>query len=243
MAGDTATTRIMNTLRDMSTELVRLQGVCVPLGERAEARFPELILNRGERMAVTGPSGCGKSTLLNVVSGLLRPGEGVVRVAGCSLGGLRPSELDGFRGRHIGMVHQSFHLLHGFTALENVMAGLRFGRRAAGRKAREEAMTLLDRVGLAGRAGSKTHRMSVGERQRVAIARALAGRPDLLLADEPTGALDPEASEQAMALLEGLCDELNCGWICVTHDLELAARFPRRFSCKDVIHRRGEAAA
>jgi ABC-type lipoprotein export system ATPase subunit len=243
MTGAMDMIRIMNTRRDMSTELVGLENVRVRLGERAEARFPSFMLNRGERMAVTGPSGCGKSTLLNLLSGLLRPDSGEVRVAGRALGGLRPSELDVFRGRHIGMVHQSFHLLHGFTALENVMAGLRFGRRAAGKKAREEGMALLDRVGLADRAGSKTNRMSVGERQRVAIARALAGRPDLLLADEPTGALDPEASEQAMALMEQLCDDLNCGWICVTHDLDLAARFPSQFSCRDVMHRRGEAAA
>jgi ABC-type lipoprotein export system ATPase subunit len=240
---DTIMTTIMGTTMTTTTDLVKLTDVRVTLGERVEARFPDVTLARGERMAVTGPSGCGKSTLLNVLCGLLRPDGGVVRVAGRSLGDLGAGELDVFRGRHIGVVHQSFHLLHGFSALENVMTGLRFGRRASGRRVREEAMDLLDRVGLADQAGAKTNRMSVGERQRVAIARALAGKPDVLLADEPTGALDPEASERAMALLEGLCGEVNCGWVCVTHDLELAKRFPRQLSCAGVIRRTGEAAA
>ena len=243
MNTDMNTTMIMTTTMIMSTDLIELEDVRVSLGERVEARFPNLSLSRGGRMAVTGPSGCGKSTLLNVLSGLVRPDSGVVRVAGTELGTLGAAALDVFRGKHIGMVHQSFHLLHGFTALENVMMGLRFGRRAAGRRVREEAMALLDRVGLADLAGAKTNRMSVGERQRVAIARALAGKPDVLLADEPTGALDPDASERAMALLEGLCEELNCGWICVTHDMDLAKRFPKQFPCAGVIRRRGEAAA
>ena len=233
---------VMSIPMHMATELVELKDVRVALGERTVACFPEFSLSRGERMAVTGPSGCGKSTLLNLVSGLLRPVSGQVRVAGVALESMKPSELDVFRGHHIGMVHQSFHLLHGFTALENVMAGLRFGRRASGRRAGKEARALLDRVGLADQAGLKTHRMSVGERQRVAIARALAGKPDLLLADEPTGSLDPESSARAVELLEGLCDEFGCGWICVTHDPDLAARFPRTFSCREVIRREGIAA-
>lgn len=236
----------MMATTDMPTELIELKDVRVVLGRSDAGRqvtacFPDLVLARGERMAVTGPSGCGKSTLLNVLCGLLRPESGVVRVAGASLGEMGAAELDVFRGRHIGVVHQSFHLLHGFSALENVMMGLRFGRRVAKGGVREEALGLLERVGLADQAGMRTNRMSVGERQRVAIARALAGQPDLLLADEPTGALDPEASERAMALLEALCASFNCGWICVTHDLNLAGRFPRQFSCAGVIRREEEA--
>ena len=233
------TTRVIT----MTTELLALKDVEAVLTAQVRACFPDLTLAYGERIAVTGPSGCGKSTLLNVLCGLLRPEHGTVRVAGKDLVSLPAGALDVFRGRHIGVVHQSFHLLHGFSALENVMMGLRFGRRSPGRRMREEAMALLDRVGLADQAGAKTYRMSVGERQRVAIARALAGKPDLLLADEPTGALDPEASERAMALLEGLCAEVNCGWVCVTHDPDLAKRFPRQFSCAGVIRRTGEAAA
>lgn len=220
--------------------LLHVQGARVLLGRNGRggnvvARLPDLEMAAGERVALTGPSGCGKSTFLNVVSGLRVPDEGAVRVDGTDLARLNPAALDVFRGRKIGFVHQTFHLLHGFSVLDNVMAGLRFGRVVPAGQRKQRALEILDEVGLSHRLRAYPHKLSVGERQRVAIARALAGHPKLLLADEPTGALDPAAGDKAVELMETLCAKLNCGWLCVTHDERLARRFPRRVSCADAI--------
>ncbi|MCC5850373.1 MAG: ABC transporter ATP-binding protein [Verrucomicrobia bacterium] len=220
--------------------LLRVHGARVLLGRNGQggnvvARLPDLEMTPGERVALTGPSGCGKSTFLNVVSGLRALDEGVVQVDGTDLGKLKPAALDVFRGRNIGFVHQTFHLLHGFSVLDNVMAGLRFGRVVPAGQRKSRALEILEEVGLGHRLRAYPQKLSVGERQRVAIARALAGHPKLLLADEPTGALDPVAGGKAVELMENLCAKLNCGWLCVTHDQALAARFPRRISCADAI--------
>lgn len=197
--------------------------------------LPGLVVNGGERLALTGPSGCGKSTLLHLVSGLLRPDSGTIEVLGRDPRRLRQPDLDRFRGTHLGFVFQTFQLLGAFTALENVRIGLRFGRTVPRHFQRDRAVALLERVGLGRRMHLPPRRLSVGERQRVAIARAIANRPRLLLADEPTGALDPATGDGIFSLLEEVCEEDSCALLLVTHDESLAGRLPRRFDCRGLV--------
>lgn len=135
----------------------------------------------------------------------------------------------------MGFIFQSFNLLDSFSALENVMIGMRFGRAYHGAEQQRRATALLDRVGLLRRLHTRPGRLSVGERQRVAIARAIANRPALLLADEPTGALDPTTAEDVFALIREICREEQCALMLVTHDLDLAAKLPRQIDCRGFV--------
>lgn len=180
-----------------------------------------LAIDQGESVAVMGPSGSGKSTLLNLIAGLDRATSGRIRVAGQELGRLNEAGRARLRRRSVGLVFQFFNLLDNLTALENVavaaeLAGAR--RREAVRRAAE----LLDRLGLGDREASFPARMSGGERQRVAVARALINDPPLLLADEPTGALDSQSGEHVLDLLRDL-NRAGRTLVLVTHDPELAA--------------------
>lgn len=198
-------------------------------------RLDDFLLEQGEAVALTGPSGCGKSTLLNLVSGLLSPDSGEIFVQGKDLRRMSSSGLDTFRGRTMGFVFQSFNLLDGFSALENVLIGMRFGRAFPGAEQQRRAAALLDRVGLQRRLHTRPGHLSVGERQRVAIARAIANRPALLLADEPTGALDPATATDIFALIRAICREEQCALTLVTHDLDLAAQLPRQVDCRGLV--------
>ena len=204
-------------------------------GGRIAVRLPDLRLHGGERIALTGPSGCGKSTLLNCIAGLLPLDQGRLTLCGQEVYALSPAARDLLRGSRLGIIHQTFHLLQGFNVLDNVLAGLRFGRSVPQGERKARALDLLEKVGLSHRLRAQPRRLSVGERQRVAIARALAGHPRLLLADEPTGSLDPAAAARAIDLMERLCGDIGCAWLCVTHDERLADRFPQRLSCADMI--------
>ena len=194
-----------------------------------------------EFVAVMGPSGCGKSTLLNLIAGLDTPSEGDVEVAGESLDGKDENDLARMRRRHIGIVFQFFNLLEGMTCLENValpamIAGA--SRKQAERRARD----LLDLLGLADKAGSVPGVLSGGQRQRLAIARALANQPTLLLADEPTGALDSAGGAEVMELFR----RLHAGGqtiLLVTHDREVAAAAQRIAWMRDGRIADGEAEA
>ena len=208
--------------------------------ETVSFQLPHFRLEAGGEVALTGPSGCGKSTLLNLVAGLRRPDAGSIAVGDTDLTTLPSSRLDAFRGRTMGFVFQSFNLLDGFSALENVLVGMRFGRSCPRPERRARAVALLERVGLQRRLDSLPGKLSVGERQRVAIARALANRPALLLADEPTGALDPATAADVFALIREVCQEERCALVLVTHDLELAARLPGRHDCRDLIRHLAE---
>jgi putative ABC transport system ATP-binding protein len=178
----------------------------------------------GEQMVISGRSGCGKTTLLHVISGISRADEGTVTVDGIQIGSLAESVRDRFRADTIGYVFQTFNLLPGFSALENVMLGMTFslGRRDAGR-----AGQLLDRMGLSHRLSHKPGTMSVGEQQRVAVARALANRPKLLLADEPTANVDSGNQQQIVDLIRETCEEENVALLLVTHAPEVADQFQR----------------
>jgi len=180
-------------------------------------------LNRGEQIALRGMSGSGKTTMLNLVAGILKPDHGRIVVAGREITVLSESDRDRFRAETIGYVFQTFNLLQGFSALENVMLGMMFGRGAD----RPVAAKLLDRVGLGARMHYKPRQLSVGQQQRVAVARALANAPQLVLADEPTGNLDPRHASEALQLIREVCHESGAALLLVSHDPEVLGQFSR----------------
>ena len=180
----------------------------------------------GEQVALVGRSGTGKTTLLHILAGILRPDCGEVEVAGARLDQLGESARDRHRGRHIGMVYQTFNLLQPFTALENVLLGALFGRGAGG-DARGRAESLLQKVGLGERMHHRPRELSVGQVQRVAICRALVNDPDLVLMDEPLGNQDKATGGQVLDLLLQIACDGNKTVVMVTHDPESATRMQR----------------
>ncbi len=188
-------------------------------------RVRRLDVARGEQVVLTGSSGSGKSTLLHLIAGLMEPSLGEVVIDGTPMRSLTGSARDRFRGRHIGMVFQTFHLLHGFSAMENVLAAMMFSDLPRGEH-RGRAGELLRRLGIE-RTGALAEELSVGQQQRVAVARALACRPTLVLADEPTASLDPENAAEAVGLLREACREHDAALVCVTHDPSLTGLFDR----------------
>jgi ABC-type lipoprotein export system ATPase subunit len=185
---------------------------------------PHLAVAAGEQVVIRGRSGCGKTTLLNSIAGLTTTDAGKITLKGVELTRLPEAARDRFRARHIGYVFQTFNLLAGFTALENVLLGMTF---TGQRPDRARAADLLDRVGLGHRGHHKPAAMSVGEQQRTAVARALANRPALLLADEPTANIDPAHQQQVIDLLRGVCRDENVAMLLVTHSNEVSDQFER----------------
>jgi putative ABC transport system ATP-binding protein len=185
----------------------------------------------GEAVAIVGPSGSGKSTLLHMMGTLDRPTSGTIEIAGKRVDGLADSALSAVRAHHVGFVFQQFHLLTGYSALDNVADGALYrGLRPETR--RELARHALDLVGLSERANHDAEKLSGGERQRVAVARAVVGRPDIVLADEPTGNLDSRASNAVIKLLTDL-NAAGITLIVISHEREVAERFPRRIELRD----------
>ena len=206
-------------IRDLKRSYVAPDGGVTQVLDVAELDVAE-----GEQVALAGTSGSGKTTLLNVIAGILRPDSGTVRVAGVELGSMSEAQRDAFRARTMGYVFQSFHLLEGYTALENVLLGMVFGAGVDEAHARE----LLGRLGLGERLDHRPSQLSIGQRQRVALARALANRPRLVLADEPTGNLDPASTREALGVIRELCGEVGAGLLIVSHDPAVLAVFDRR---------------
>ena len=196
-----------------------------PNGDRLPIlNVPRLELGPGEQVVIRGQSGGGKTTLLNVIAGLATPDEGRIVIQTTDVTRLHEAARDRFRARHIGFVFQTFNLLAGFSALENVLLGMTFtGQPSDPQRATE----LLQRVGLAHRLTHKPAALSVGEQQRVAVARALVNRPKLLLADEPTANIDPAHQQQVIDLLRGVCRDENVAMLLVTHSDEVARQFER----------------
>jgi len=215
-------------MRNLAGPAIALAGVNLSLGQGAGRvhilKDVALHIGTGEAVGLIGPSGSGKSTLLMVMAGLERPDSGTVLVADAMLGKLDEDELARFRGRNIGIVFQSFHLIPTMTALENVAVPLELaGIPDAQARAREE----LAAVGLAERVGHYPAQLSGGEQQRVALARALAPNPAILVADEPTGNLDEDTGRQIVDLLFRGHEERGTTLVLVTHDPALAARCDR----------------
>jgi putative ABC transport system ATP-binding protein len=193
--------------------------------------IPEFALGDGEQVALVGTSGSGKTTLLHAIAGIVAADDGVIQFNGIDVAHLSEAQRDIYRGQNIGYIFQTHHLLGGLTALENVLLGMSFTGRAVDR---EWAKHLLTEVGLSDRLQYKPSKLSVGQQQRVAVARALANRPKLVLADEPTGALDERNAQQVLELIRNLCTEVNAALLLVTHDMSIANQFPRVVSLKDL---------
>lgn len=207
---------------------VDVQSLHIELGRDASRvhvlKGIDLAINQGEAVGLVGPSGSGKSTLLMAMAGLERAGSGHIKIADQDITTMSEDELAQFRGRQIGIVFQSFHLIETMTALENVAVPLELaGHRDPFQRAQKE----LEAVGLKDRLSHYPSELSGGEQQRVAIARALAPDPTLLLADEPTGNLDATNGDTIVELLFALKRERNMTMVLVTHDLRLAARCDR----------------
>jgi putative ABC transport system ATP-binding protein len=201
-------------------------------GERVVFRNLSAGIRRGETVALLGRSGSGKSTLLNLIGGIDLPTAGEVILDGTSLTGLSEQRRTMFRRRHIGLVFQSFNLIPTLTVMENLLLPLELNGRS-GRPAHAAALDLLERVGLADRAGTSPDRLSSGEQQRVAVARALVHDPFLLLADEPTGSLDAETGLRVLELLVGLARNDGRTMVVVTHSDIVARAADRVLAIRD----------
>ncbi|RFA11116.1 ABC transporter ATP-binding protein [Subtercola boreus] len=189
----------------------------------------DLVVEVGDRLSIVGRSGSGKSTLLNLLGLLDSPTEGEIFLDEEPTRDFSARRRDVTRGRDVGFIFQQFNLLQGRTALENVMTPLLYDTGSAFWRRRAIAGEMLDRVGLGHRLSSTPDRLSGGEQQRVAIARALVRRPRLILADEPTGALDIETGEIVMALLDEIATASDAALVTITHDPAIAALATRRF--------------
>jgi putative ABC transport system ATP-binding protein len=218
----------------MTEPLIELNDVRLTLGEgdvRTEIlKGVSLTLQAGETVAVLGPSGSGKSSLMAVVAGLERADAGSVRLAGQEIGGLDEDALARLRGRSLGIILQAFHLLPTMTALENVSVPLEL---AGADDPRGRAAFELEQVGLSHRLTHYPSQLSGGEQQRVAIARATASRPQLLLADEPTGNLDSKTGAAIIDLLFERAGKAGAGLLVITHDAAVAARAGRTVHMSD----------
>lgn len=209
----------MLLLKDVKKSYIEPDGTVLPI-----LHVPRFELAAGEQVVIRGRSGCGKTTLLHAIAGISRIDSGSIKISETDITRLPEAGRDRFRARHLGYVFQTFNLLPGFSALENVMLGMSFtGNRAD----RAWALTLLDRVGLSHRLSHKPPMLSVGEQQRVAVARALANRPKLLLADEPTANVDPKNQQHIVDLIRETCRSENIALLLVTHSNDVAAQFDR----------------
>jgi putative ABC transport system ATP-binding protein len=209
----------MLLVRDLRKAYVEPDGTPLPILD-----IPTFQVSEAEQMVLMGHSGCGKTTLLHIIAGLSQPDSGEVQIDGYDITRLPEAGRDRFRADKIGYVFQTFNLLPGFSALENVLLGMTFcsGRADVGR-----AKDLLTRVGLGHRFTHKPHMLSVGEQQRVAVARALANRPRLLLADEPTANIDSRHQKIVVELLRETCREEKVALVLVTHADDVAGQFGR----------------
>ena len=212
--------------------IVTLRGVSRHYpGGVAALRDVDLDIARGELVAVVGPSGSGKSTLLHVIGTLDRPSKGSVVIDGFDVARLSDNELSALRAGRIGFVFQLFHLAPGLPTIDNVADGLLYTG-IARRERRRRAALALERVGMGHRLTHRPHELSGGEKQRTAIARAVVGEPSLLLADEPTGALDSHSGESLMRLLADLHED-GTTIVVITHDRDVAAHLSREVSMLD----------
>lgn len=180
-------------------------------------------IEAGEQIALKGSSGSGKTTLLNLIAGILKPDSGEIQLLDEKITDLTEAKRDQIRAKYMGYVFQTFNLLQGYTALENVVMGMMFGQKID----LERAKSLLKKVDLKDRVNYLPRQLSVGQQQRVAVARALANQPKLVLADEPTGNLDRQHATETIDLIRNICKDHNAALLLVTHDPFILERFER----------------
>ncbi|MEM7785181.1 MAG: ABC transporter ATP-binding protein [Planctomycetota bacterium] len=209
----------MLLLENIKKSFVQPDGQRVPILD-----IRNFQIDAGEQVVLIGPSGCGKTTLLHTIAGITKPDSGKVRIGKVELTRYSEAARDRIRADKLGYVFQTFNLLAGFSAFENVLLGMSFASKQCDRS---RAKLLLEKVGLGHRLNNKPHQLSVGEQQRVAVARALANRPALLLADEPTANVDPGNQQQVVDLIRESCREENIAMLMVTHSMDVAQQFER----------------
>lgn len=192
--------------------------------------IPDFSLQENFQLAISGKSGSGKSTFLNLIAGIVSQDNGDIFFNDEKISSLSESKRDVFRSKNIGYVFQTFNLLQGFSAIENVMLGMMF----ANNNDRKKAEVLLNKVGLAKKMNNKPSELSVGEQQRVAIARAVANSPKLILADEPTANLDAKNGELAIDLIKNICEENKISLLLVSHEADIINKFENKINFEDI---------
>ena len=212
--------------------MIQLHDIRKSFGTLQVIKGIDLTINQGEIVSIVGPSGAGKTTLLQIIGTLDRPDSGRVLFGGIDVSVYNEKQLSTFRNQHVGFVFQFHQLLPEFTAVENVMMPALING-AGMADARRRAMEMLDYLGLTARASHKPSELSGGEKQRVAVARALVNRPQVILADEPSGSLDTQNKEELHSLFFDLRRELGQTFIIVTHDESLAAITDRTIRLRD----------
>ena len=214
--------------------MIEIRNIHKSFGNLQVLKGIDLTINKGEIVSIVGPSGAGKTTLLQIIGTLDRADEGTVIIDGTDVSKLSTKKLSDFRNKHIGFVFQFHQLLPEFTALENVMIPA-FIAGMSKKEAKERGMELLQYMGLADRASHKPQELSGGEKQRVAVARALVNKPDVILADEPSGSLDTKNKEELHQLFFDLRDKFGQTFVFVTHDEHLATITDRTIKMNDGI--------
>ena len=212
--------------------MIEIRNIHKSFGNLQVLKGIDLTINKGEIVSIVGPSGAGKTTLLQIIGTLDRADEGTVIIDGTDVSKLSTKKLSDFRNKHIGFVFQFHQLLPEFTALENVMIPT-FIAGMSKKEAKERGMELLQYMGLADRASHKPQELSGGEKQRVAVARALVNKPDVILADEPSGSLDTKNKEELHQLFFDLRDKFGQTFVIVTHDEHLATITDRTIKMND----------
>jgi ABC-type lipoprotein export system ATPase subunit len=212
----------MLKLRNVEKNYPNPEGGVLPV-----LRLAELSLYDGERVALAGTSGSGKTTLLNIIAGITAPTAGEVWVYKQAVHLMSEQERDEYRARTVGVLFQTFNLLPGFSALENVVIAMGFAKTIAPNQRTKRAKELLERLGLGNRLHHRPRQLSSGQQQRVGLARALANRPPLLIADEPTASVDFDTANHIMDLLEESCNENGATLLIASHDPHVLNRFER----------------
>lgn len=196
-------------------------------------------MESGQQIALSGTSGSGKTTLLNLIAGILQPDEGQIELSGRSMSGSSEAVRDRLRAQMVGYIFQTFNLLQGYTCLENVLLGMSFG----GDLDEDRAVELLENVGLGQRLDYHPRQLSTGQQQRVAVARALANRPKIVLADEPTGNLDPKNAAEALSLIRQTCRDHEAALLIVSHDKAVLDQFEDSRDLSDINQAIGKVGA